>query len=135
MYLPDTNACIGFLKNRRAVVERWRERDPQDIRLCAPIKAELLYGARKSQRTVQNLAILERFLAPYLSLPFDDRCAEEYGLIRADLARAGRPIGAGDLFIAAIAIAHDLTLVTHNTGEFSRVAGLKLEDWEQDEAP
>nr|MDQ2997357.1 hypothetical protein [Chloroflexota bacterium] len=54
--------------------------------------------------------------------------------MRADLAVKGIPIGAHDLQIAAIALAHDLTLVTHNTREFSRVAGLRLEDWERDDA-
>ena len=60
----------------------------------------------------------------------EDRAAEVYGRIRADLAARGTPIGANDLLIAAIALAHTLTLVTHNTGEFSRVARLLLEDWE-----
>jgi tRNA(fMet)-specific endonuclease VapC len=78
----------------------------------------------------QNLDLLRRFLAPYVCLPFDDLCAEHYGLIRADLERAGAPIGASDLLIAATARAHDLVLVTHNVREFSRVVGLRLEDWE-----
>jgi tRNA(fMet)-specific endonuclease VapC len=63
-------------------------------------------------------------------LPFDDAAAEAYGRLRAELARRGTPIGPNDLMIAAIALAHDLTLVTHNTAEFSRVSGLRLEDWE-----
>ena len=63
-------------------------------------------------------------------MPFDDRCAEEYGLIRADLDHAGTPIGPNDLLIAATARAHDLVLVTHNTREFSRVSGLQIDDWE-----
>ncbi len=60
----------------------------------------------------------------------NDRCAHDYGLIRADLAAQGKPIGANDLMIAAISRAHDLILVTHNTSEFSRVVGLRIEDWE-----
>ena len=75
--------------------------------------------------------LLTSFFAPLISLPFDDACAEEYGALRATLAAAGRPIGPNDLLIAATALAHDLTLVTHNLREFSRVAGLKIEDWEQ----
>jgi tRNA(fMet)-specific endonuclease VapC len=93
-------------------------------------QAELLYGARRSARVSDNLRLLARFFATLISLPFDDRCAEEYGFIRADLEHAGTPIGPNDLMLAATARAHDLVLVTHNTREFSRVSGLQIEDWE-----
>ncbi|MCI5148903.1 MAG: type II toxin-antitoxin system VapC family toxin, partial [Candidatus Electrothrix sp. MAN1_4] len=63
------------------------------------------------------------------SLPFGDEAVADYGEIRAALAKAGTPIGPNDLLIAAVAKAHDVTLVTHNVGEFSRVHGLLLEDW------
>jgi tRNA(fMet)-specific endonuclease VapC len=66
----------------------------------------------------------------YVSLPLDDRAAERAAAVRADLATKGTPISPHDLLIAAITFANDLTLVTHNTREFSRVAGLKIEDWE-----
>lgn len=65
-----------------------------------------------------------------VSLPFDDRAAEEYGVVRSHLTGLGTLIGANDLMIAAIALANGLTLVTHNTTEFSRVPGLFLEDWQ-----
>jgi tRNA(fMet)-specific endonuclease VapC len=65
-----------------------------------------------------------------VSLAFDDRCAEEAGLIRLHLERSGRPIGPNDLLIAATARAHDLVLVTHNRREFERIPGLRVEDWE-----
>lgn len=94
------------------------------------VKAELLHGARRSSRVAENLRLLQRFFAPFPSLPFDDRCAEQYGLIRAELEREGRLIGPYDLMIAAIARTHDLVLVTHNAAEFARVAGLAIEDWE-----
>lgn len=74
--------------------------------------------------------MITSFWEPFTSLPFGDDGAEQYGLIRAELKRQGRPIGANDLLIAATALAYDLTLVTHNTREFSRVPGLRLEDWE-----
>jgi tRNA(fMet)-specific endonuclease VapC len=73
---------------------------------------------------------LRRFSEPFSSLPFDDDAAEVYGRIRTQLEKSGKPIGPNDLLIAAIAIAHDATLVTHNTGEFSRVEDLRYEDWE-----
>ncbi|NMG46022.1 PIN domain-containing protein [Aromatoleum toluvorans] len=131
MYLLDTNVCIRLLNERSPVIQdHFRAHAPADIALCSVVKAELLYGARRSQRMEADLNLLEAFFAPLQSLPFDDACAEHYGRIRADLSGQGRPIGPNDLLIAAIARAHDATLVTHNTGEFGRVAGLRLEDWE-----
>ena len=67
-----------------------------------------------------------------MSLPFDDDASMMYGRIRARLAALGTPIGSNDIQIAAIALVNDLTLVTHNLGEFSRVDGLRTEDWEND---
>ena len=131
MYLLDTNACIRILNaTSPTLVTRLRQHRPSDIRLCSIVKAELVYGARRSSRPADNFRLLQRFFAPFVSLPFDDSCAGHYGVIRKDLQQAGMPIGPNDLMIAATAIAHNLILVTHNTGEFSRVVGLPLEDWE-----
>ena len=131
MYLLDTNACIALLTgSSEPLVVRYRQQEPGDLRLCSVVKAELLYGARHSQRVAENLATLEAFFAPLTSLPFDDACAEHYGMIRADLARLGTPIGPNDLLIAATARAHDATVVSRNLREFSRVVGLRVEDWE-----
>lgn len=132
MYLLDTNACIHVLNDSHAsVVERFTNESPATIRVCSVVKAELLYGARKSRQTARVLESLEAFLDPIASLPFDDDCAHEYGRIRADLERAGTPIGASDTMIAAIARHHDLTVVTHNLDEFTRVVGLRVQDWER----
>ena len=130
-YLLDANTCIRLLNaDDDAVMRRYAACQPADVVLCSVVKAELLYGARRSARVEFNLKRLAYFAAPLQSLPFDDKCAHDYALIRADLAAQGKPIGANDLMIAAIARAQDLILVTHNTGEFSRVAGLRIEDWE-----
>ena len=130
MNLLDTNTCIHFLNgSNQAVADQIRSRPPSEIALCSIVKAELLYGARHSGRVAENLRLLDRFFIPLTSLPFDDRCAEEYGLIRAQLAAQGSLIGPNDLMIAAIARAHDTTLVTHNIREFNRVVGLRLTDW------
>ena len=104
---------------------------PSEVRLSSVVTAELLYGARHSGRVEDNLRLLSRFFAPFISLPFDDLCAEHYGQIREDLARSGRLIGPNDLLIAATARAHDATLVSNNAEEFSRVVGLRTVDWEQ----
>ena len=131
MYLLDTSSCIVFLNDSSApLAGRLREHASPEIRLCAITKAELYYGARHSGRAAENLRLLGRFFEPFICLPFDDLCAEHYGLIRADLAFRGQLIGPNDLLIAATARAHDLTLVTSNLGEFSRVVGLQCEDWQ-----
>lgn len=132
-YLLDTNACIHLLNGTSTpLAERLRQESPATVRLCSVVKAELYHGARRSSRVGENLALLGRFFDPFVSLPFDDRCAEHYGQIRSGLEREGRPIGPNDLMIAATARAHGLTLVTHNSTEFARVPGLPLEDWEGD---
>ena len=132
MYLLDTNACIRVLNGTSApLIARLRSHAPSDLRVSSVTRAELLYGARRSARVAENLRLLTGFFAPLVSLPFDDACAEEYGALRATLSAAGRPIGPNDLLIAATALAHDLTLVTHNLREFSRITGLKIEDWEE----
>jgi tRNA(fMet)-specific endonuclease VapC len=131
MYLLDTNACIHILNGTSPTLSaHLRRRSPTEIHLSAIVKAELLYGARHSARVEANLSLLRDFFAPFVSVPFDDLSAEHYGLIRAELASSGTPIGPNDLLIAATARAHDLTLVTHNTAEFGRVIGLQLVDWE-----
>ena len=131
MYLLDTNACIRILNGTSpSLAERLRFVPRSQLRLSSVVKAELLYGARKSSRVAENLRLLERFFNTIASLPFDDGCAEEYGLLREELDRAGTPIGANDLLIAATARAHHAVLVTLNVREFSRVADLRLEDWE-----
>jgi tRNA(fMet)-specific endonuclease VapC len=131
VFLLDTNTCIRVLNGSSApVAARLQATSPSEVRLSAIVKAELVYGARKSARVDENLRVLRRFFAPFVSLPFDDRCAEEAGLIRLDLERSGRPVGPNDLLIAATARAYDLVVVTHNTREFGRVSGLRIEDWE-----
>jgi len=84
----------------------------------------------KNNNTTRTLANQQVFLQSYQSLPFNDKEAEFYGKIKADLERLGSPIGPNDVLIASIALANNLILVTHNTREFSRVAGLSIEDWE-----
>lgn len=131
MYLLDTNVCIAILNGSSPrVVARFTAESPATIRLCSVVKAELLYGARKSNRVAKVLQSLRRFFEPLTSLPFDDAAADEYGKIRADLELAGTPIGGNDMLIAAIGRRHDTIVVTHNVTELSRVAGLQVEDWE-----
>lgn len=130
-YLLDTNACIHILNNSSTrLITRLAGHNPSEIVLCSMVKAELIFGAYKSERTAENLRLLQRFFAPFTSIAFDDQCNEPYGLIRRELERQGRPIGPTDLIIAATAVANELTLITANTQEFGRVIGLALENWE-----
>ncbi len=130
-YLLDTNTCIRHLNQRsNTITQRLRQTSEDDIVLCSVVKAELFFGAMKSQNPEKTLLKQRAFGERFESLPFDDSCAVIYGRIRADLQRAGTPIGANDLMIASIALANDLTLITHNTREFVRVTNLRIEDWE-----
>ena len=131
IYLPDTNVWIRLLnKSESLVKQRFEDIDPSEIRLCSVVKAEVYFGAEKSKRRDENVETIETLFADMESLSFDDLAAKEYGVIRKNLSTSGVLIGPNDLMIAAIGLAHDITVVTHNTREFSRVAGLRIEDWE-----
>jgi tRNA(fMet)-specific endonuclease VapC len=130
--LLDTNSCINHLRHGPAshVSTRLAAAPAGSVVLCSVVVAELLYGAYRSAHVARTLNQVQAFCSRFVSLPFDDRAAEEYGRLRAHLANAGTPIGPNDLLIASIALANGLVLVTHNTAEFSRVPGLALVDWQ-----
>ena len=129
--LLDTNACIQLWQRKNLNLRRHFEQyRPAEIALCSVVKAELLFGALRSEQKENNLQLLHSLFAPLQSFNFDDIAAEHYAQIRADLTAQGNLIGANDLMIAAIARANQVTLITHNAGEFSRVQGLAIEDWE-----
>jgi tRNA(fMet)-specific endonuclease VapC len=131
IYLLDTNTCIQFLnRSNMLVYHRMLSLSPDDVTICDVVKYELYYGAYKGSRTEENLENLRKFFGDFLSLPFDSEAAATGGRIRAQLKALGTPIGSYDLQIAAIALANNLTLVTHNTHEFCRVNNLQIEDWE-----
>ncbi len=133
-YLLDTNVCIRYLNGRSEEIrQQLLLRKPEEIVLCAVVKAELFYGSLKSKNPHGNLEKQRQFAERFASLPFDDEAAKAYSQIRARLEQLGTPIGPNDLMIAAIAVANDVVLVTHNTREFGRVEGLKCEDWEIEE--
>lgn len=132
-YLLDTNAWVGWLRqNQPRLMLRIRQATPTGLFLCSVVIGELVYGAERSGPTHRsgNLTLIGQLRAMYVSLAFDDKSAEIYGGIRADLAARGLLIGPYDMQIAAIALANGCTLVTHNTSEFSRVPGLVIEDWQ-----
>jgi tRNA(fMet)-specific endonuclease VapC len=127
-FLLDTNAVIALLKGEAGFVARLRRYEPGDFGLSSIVLHELYYGAYKSQRVGANLARIEALRFEIVA--FDEQDARRAGEVRAALAAAGTPIGPYDVLIGAQALARGLTLVTRNFGEFARVAGLRVEDWE-----
>ncbi len=129
-YMLDTN-MIAYAKNRRpaVVLEHLLQHDPSEICISSITIAELEYGVYNSSKPEQNRTALMMFLSGITVIPFDTDASFEYGKIRYGLKTKGTLIGGNDLLIAAHAKSLDLTLVTHNTREFSRVEGLLIEDW------
>ena len=127
-WLLDTNAVIDVLDDPHSrTAKRMRRRAESDIAISSIVVHELFYGAFKSQRRDRNLAIVDGLR--FQVLDFDGSDARHAGEIRATLAQAGKTIGPYDILIAGQARARCLTLVTHNTAEFSRVPGLDVVDW------
>ncbi len=130
-YLLDTNTCVRYINGRAPKIrEHMRRITDTDIAICTVTKAEMFAGSARSQTPERSRAIQDAFLIRFASLSFDEAAADMFGHIRADLEKSGTPIGPYDMQIAAIALVHDLIVVTHNTREFGRVKGLQIEDWE-----
>jgi tRNA(fMet)-specific endonuclease VapC len=131
-YLLDTDVCVDFLRGRSpGLAARLTSHEPTEIRLSVVTLAELLHGALKGAHPTEGLAAVSAFAGMFVVLPLDGPCAQRYAEIRVHLESRGTPIGPNDLFIAATALANDLTMVTNNTGEFGRIVGLRVEDWER----
>ena len=129
-HLLDTNICIYVIKQKPArVLDRFRNAEIGSIGISAITFSEMMFGAAKSQRPEQNRAALIQFAAPLEIMPYDDEAGQHYGEIRAALERQGSPIGSMDMLIGAHALALDCVLVTNNEREFSRVPGLRIENW------
>lgn len=130
MLMLDTDICIYIIKNRpEKVTSRLVRHEPKSIVISSITLAELEYGIRNSSRFEANRITLLKFLAPFSVVPFDADAALTYGGIRKDLDASGKPIGPMDLLIAAHAVSLKSTLVTNNIREFSRVPGLRVENW------
>jgi tRNA(fMet)-specific endonuclease VapC len=129
-YLLDTNICIYIIKKKpEAVIKKFTKLRPGSIAISSITLSELYYGVVKSSRLNENMIALQEFISPMIVLDITDQDALFYGKIRADLEKKGKPIGAMDLLIAAIAKSRELVLVTNNLKEFSRIADLKVENW------
>jgi tRNA(fMet)-specific endonuclease VapC len=126
----DTNTCVDLIRLRNdRVLRRMQRFRPDDLCVSSVTLSELEYGAAKSANPQRNRLALAEFMTPLSVLPYDDAAAPVYGRVRAELERAGTPIGPLDTMIAAHALSLDLILVTDNEREFRRVAGLKVQNW------
>jgi tRNA(fMet)-specific endonuclease VapC len=132
-YLLDTNACIALMNGAPAAVRSRFEkaiRGDFKVYVSSIVAFELWYGIAKSARVETNTRRLETLLSSsIMTLPFENEDSRAAGTIRAALEAAGKPIGAFDYLIAGQALARQLTLVTANVSEFSRVKGLTWQDW------
>lgn len=129
-YLLDSNILIFVIKDPECFAsKRLRATVVADVAICSVVEGELYHGAKKYGNPAKRKAILDELLAPYTSLAFDSACVPRYAELRHHLERRGKIIGGNDLMIAAIALTHDLTVVTNNCDEFKRVPGLRVEDW------
>jgi tRNA(fMet)-specific endonuclease VapC len=128
-YMLDTNLCIRVLRDRPQGLRARFNAEADGLCLSSIVLTELLHGAAKSARPVDNRRQVEQFAARLEVLPFDSEAADHAADIRAALERRGLPIGGYDVLIAGHARSRGLIVVTGNLGEFSRVEGLRCEDW------
>lgn len=128
-YLLDTNLCIRVLRDRPVGLRVRFNTEASGLCMSDVVFYELLFGAEKSAKPAENRAAVEHFAARLSVLPFDSAAAAHAANIRAKLERRGASIGAYDLMIAGHARSRGLIVVTSNLREFSRVEGLRSEDW------
>ena len=128
--LDFCNKIFYFMNGKfPSVREKFLSVSPKEIKISSVVKGELLLGAFKSRTREKTTEKVERFLKPFEIVDFTDKMSYDYADIRKDLEFVGTPIGANDLLIAAAVLYEKATLITHNVDEFSRINGLKIEDW------
>ncbi|HXY54998.1 MAG TPA: type II toxin-antitoxin system VapC family toxin [Nitrospirota bacterium] len=129
-YLLDTNICIYLIKQKPLkLLKHFKSHKVGDIGISSITLAELRYGVSKSQHVEKNRQALDEFILPLEIEDFDEKAAAEYGNMRADLEKTGKPIGSMDMLIGAHALALGVTLVTNNIKEFKQIKDLKVIDW------
>ena len=129
-YYLDTNIIIYAMKNEYPNIKNHFLKVPSSsIVISNIVLAEIEYGARKSKNYKKTIDVYNQFTNTFEMAGFSIKAVKEYGNIRKDLEKQGKTIGPNDLIIAAIVKSEGGILITHNTNEFSRVKGLKIEDW------
>lgn len=129
-YLLDTNIWIHYLKDSTSPIRQRLQKLPSwEVATCSIVRSELMHGAQKYGNRERRIELVETTLAPFVSFSYDDEDADLYAVLRDQLERAGSIIGPYDLQIAAIALRRQLTVVTGNVKEFSRIPSLVVENW------
>ena len=129
MFLMDTNICIYAMKGTFPSLGQRLLEEQKSIFVSSVTVGELEYGAAKSRWGERTRQIFQAFLANYEIIPFDEMDAIYFGKLRAELTSRSTPIGVYDAMIGAQGVARNLVVVTHNTKEFCRIPGLRVEDW------
>jgi tRNA(fMet)-specific endonuclease VapC len=132
-FMLDTDTCIYLIKQKPLnVLNKFKTLKTTEVGISSITFAELEYGVFKSKYSDKNRKALLEFVFPLLIMPFDEMACVAYGRMRADLERKGKIIVGMDLLIGAHCLSLGATLVTNNEKEFSRIKGLKLENWAKD---
>ncbi|NJM37903.1 MAG: type II toxin-antitoxin system VapC family toxin [Akkermansiaceae bacterium] len=131
-HLLDTNVCIAAMRGNLEVVQSLQARSPEDCAVSTVSVFELFAGVFRCNSPEQEKLKVTTFLEPFHLLPFDWDSAVKAAEIRYQLEKIGTKIGPYDLQLSGQALSLDLTFVTHNTREFNRITGLRLEDWERE---
>jgi tRNA(fMet)-specific endonuclease VapC len=129
VYALDTNTVIDFFRGAGRVAERLLATPPGDVAIPAVVLYELEVGIARAANAERRREQLRELSARAALLPFRAPEAEASARLRTELERRGEPIGPLDTLIAGTALARGAILVTHNTREFGRVPGLRIEDW------
>ena len=133
-YLLDTNICIYLIKKKPVnLIRKMMKMKTEDIGISTITLSELDYGIAKSRFPEQNQMALLEFLIPFGIIDYDQKASKEYGRIRTELERKGKPIGPLDMLIAAVARSQELILITNNVKEFARIESLIIENWAESE--
>ena len=130
MYLLDTNICIFLIKKKNPLlIEKLKKYYNKGIFISSLTLAELEYGVENSDHKEKNRLSLIEFLTIFEILNFEQKDTQSYGMIKSDLRKSGKMIGAIDALLAAQAISRNLIFITNNTKEFERINNLRIEDW------
>src|SRR5258708_33856389 len=128
-YMSARNMCIKVIKNSPPQLRERFNRLAEQLCMSSITLAELVYGAEKSSRRLENLQVVEQFSARLEVLPFPPKAAIHFGQIRADVERLGNPVGPLDMLIGAHARAEGLIIATNNRRECQRLPGVRVENW------
>ena len=127
-FLLDTNICSAHMRRPAQLAHRFIQFIGQ-LAIPTVVLAELYAGAYRHPSSGRLLGLIGDLMQEVHVLDFDQAAAERFGRVRGQLLQQGISVSTMDLLIAAVALVHDLTLVTHNTADFRNVPGLRLEDW------